>query len=73
MPLLLEGVGVNWTRSGFLRILERMGAIVLVDDEPDGSFSEHEPVADLDRVFDAFWTRSLAALRAAAEHESEDT
>ena len=46
--LLLERVGVNWTRTGFLRILERMGAIVLGDLEPVGSFDEHEPVADLD-------------------------
>ncbi len=46
--LLLEGVGVNWTRSGFLRILERMGAIVLAELEPPGSFSEVEPVAEID-------------------------
>jgi 3-phosphoshikimate 1-carboxyvinyltransferase len=46
--LTLEGVGVNWTRVGFVRILERMGAIVLSELEPEGSFSEHEPVADID-------------------------
>jgi 3-phosphoshikimate 1-carboxyvinyltransferase len=46
--LVLEGVGVNWTRVGFIRILERMGAIVLSDLEPEGSFSELEPVADID-------------------------
>jgi 3-phosphoshikimate 1-carboxyvinyltransferase len=46
--LLLEGVGVNWTRSGFLRIAERMGAIVLTELEAPGSFSAHEPVADID-------------------------
>ncbi len=46
--LVLEGVGVNWTRTGFLRILERMGAIVLGELEPVGTFSEQEPVADLD-------------------------
>ena len=34
--LVLEGVGVNWTRAGFLRILERMGAIVLGELEPAG-------------------------------------
>ena len=34
--LVLEGVGVNWTRTGFLRILERMGAIVLGELEPAG-------------------------------------
>jgi 3-phosphoshikimate 1-carboxyvinyltransferase len=46
--LLLEGVGVNWTRAGFLRVLERMGAIVLGDPEPVGAFDAREPVADLD-------------------------
>jgi 3-phosphoshikimate 1-carboxyvinyltransferase len=46
--LLLEGVGVNWTRTGFLRILQRMGAIVLGELEPVGAFGEHEPIADLD-------------------------
>ena len=45
--LVLEGVGVNWTRTGFLRILERMGAIVLGELEPVGAFAEQEPVADL--------------------------
>jgi 3-phosphoshikimate 1-carboxyvinyltransferase len=46
--LVLEGVGVNWTRAGFLRILERMGAIVVGEIEPHGAFDELEPVADLD-------------------------
>ena len=46
--LVLEDVGVNWTRSGFLRILERMRAIVLAESEPQGSFSPHEPVAEID-------------------------
>ena len=46
--LLLEGVGVNWTRAGFLRILERMGAIVLGEVEPAGELTALEPTADLD-------------------------
>jgi 3-phosphoshikimate 1-carboxyvinyltransferase len=46
--LLMEGVGVNWTRAGFLRVLERMGAIVIGDLEEPGSFGPLEPVADLD-------------------------
>jgi 3-phosphoshikimate 1-carboxyvinyltransferase len=46
--LVLERVGVNWTRSGFLRIAERMGAIVLSDAEAPGSFDAVEPVSDLD-------------------------
>ena len=48
---VLEAVGVNWTRAGFLRILERMGAIVLADLEPVGEFSEREPVSDIDVSF----------------------
>jgi 3-phosphoshikimate 1-carboxyvinyltransferase len=46
--LVLENVGVNWTRTGFLRILERMGAIVLGEAEPVGEFGPSEPVSDLD-------------------------
>jgi 3-phosphoshikimate 1-carboxyvinyltransferase len=46
--LLLEGVGTNRTRAGFLRIVERMGAIVLVDAEPGESLQAEEPVGDLD-------------------------
>jgi 3-phosphoshikimate 1-carboxyvinyltransferase len=46
--LLLQGVGVNWTRAGFLQILTRMGAIVIGELEAPGSFSASEPVCDLD-------------------------
>jgi 3-phosphoshikimate 1-carboxyvinyltransferase len=46
--LVLERVGVNWTRTGFVRILHRMGAIVLTDAEPPRSFAAREPVADID-------------------------
>ena len=45
---VLEGVGVNWTRTGFLRIAERMGAIVVGDVEAPGAFAAAEPVCDLD-------------------------
>jgi 3-phosphoshikimate 1-carboxyvinyltransferase len=46
--LILDGVGVNWTRAGFLRILQRMGAIVVGEVEPEGAFAAAEPVCDLD-------------------------
>ncbi len=46
--LVLERVGVNWTRTGFLRILERMGAIVIADLEAPGTWAADEPVGDLD-------------------------
>ena len=46
--LVLEGVGVNWTRAGFVRILQRMGAIVVGELEAEGAFAAQEPVCDLD-------------------------
>ena len=47
--IVVQGVGVNWTRAGFLRILERMGAVVVGDGEaPDGALTPEEPVAELD-------------------------
>ncbi|MGH2867950.1 MAG: 3-phosphoshikimate 1-carboxyvinyltransferase [Solirubrobacteraceae bacterium] len=45
---VLEGVGVNWTRTGFVRIAQRMGAVVVGEFEPEGSFGAAEPVCDLD-------------------------
>ena len=48
--LVLHGVGVNWTRSGFVRIAQRMGAIVIGDleDEPGDEVAATEPISDLD-------------------------
>ncbi len=47
--LLIRDVGVNWTRTGFLRILRRMQGIVLGDLEDEtGELIAAEPVSDLD-------------------------
>ena len=47
--LLIGDVGVNWTRTGFLRILRRMRGIVLGDlEDESGELSALEPVSDLD-------------------------
>ncbi|CAN5608960.1 3-phosphoshikimate 1-carboxyvinyltransferase [soil metagenome] len=59
--VVVRDVGVNWTRTGFLRILQRMGAIVIGDVEPlpeagtgpasgrgTGAVTAVEPVSDLD-------------------------
>ena len=46
--LVLRDVCLNWTRTGLLRIMERMGAIVLGDLETYGAFAAEEPVGDLD-------------------------
>jgi len=46
---LIGDVGVNWTRTGFLRILRRMRGIVLGDlEDESGELSAHEPLSDLD-------------------------
>lgn len=56
--VLVRDVGVNWTRTGFLRILQRMGAMVIGDVEPlpeagpgpdhcTGAVTAIEPVSDL--------------------------
>jgi 3-phosphoshikimate 1-carboxyvinyltransferase len=47
--LLISDVGVNWTRTGFLRIVRRMKGIVLGDLEQEiGELVPEEPLSDLD-------------------------
>jgi 3-phosphoshikimate 1-carboxyvinyltransferase len=47
--LLIGDVGVNWTRTGFLRIVQRMRGIVLGDlEQESGELTGAEPVSDLD-------------------------
>jgi 3-phosphoshikimate 1-carboxyvinyltransferase len=47
--LLIGDVGVNWTRTGFMRIVRRMQGIVLGDLEDEtGELIGDEPVSDLD-------------------------
>jgi 3-phosphoshikimate 1-carboxyvinyltransferase len=47
--IVIEGMGLNWTRVGFFRILRRMGAVVVgeLEDEP-AQDADGEPVGDLD-------------------------
>jgi 3-phosphoshikimate 1-carboxyvinyltransferase len=51
--IVLCDVGLNWTRTAFFRIAERMGAVVLADleeplDEGESPASTEEPVGELD-------------------------
>jgi 3-phosphoshikimate 1-carboxyvinyltransferase len=49
--LVVRDVGVNWTRAGFLRILERMGGVVVGEWEPRPApdvIPVEEPVTDID-------------------------
>jgi 3-phosphoshikimate 1-carboxyvinyltransferase len=49
--LLLTGSGVNWTRTGFMRIAQRMGGVLIADFE-EPAFEEEiptdEPVSEID-------------------------
>jgi 3-phosphoshikimate 1-carboxyvinyltransferase len=47
--LLVRGIGANWTRTGFLRIVQRMRGIVLGDlEDESGELVPDEPICDLD-------------------------
>ncbi len=47
--VVIQGVALNWTRTGFFRIAQRMGAVVLgeLESEPHATTTE-EPRGDLD-------------------------
>jgi 3-phosphoshikimate 1-carboxyvinyltransferase len=46
--VVVKGVDLNWTRTGFLRIAARMGAVILGDLEEPGTEADAEPVGELD-------------------------
>jgi 3-phosphoshikimate 1-carboxyvinyltransferase len=46
--IVVKDVGLNWTRTGFLRIAERMGAVILGDLEEPGADADTEPAGELD-------------------------
>jgi 3-phosphoshikimate 1-carboxyvinyltransferase len=47
--IVLDGHAANWTRTGFLRIAERMGAVIVGDLEAPGQAGgRSEPVTELD-------------------------
>jgi 3-phosphoshikimate 1-carboxyvinyltransferase len=47
--IVIEGMGANWTRTGFFRILRRMGGIVVGPlEEPTEGVPAVEPVCELD-------------------------
>jgi 3-phosphoshikimate 1-carboxyvinyltransferase len=46
--IVIEGMAANWTRVGFLRILQRMGAVVVAQLEAPGTLAPDEPVCELD-------------------------
>jgi 3-phosphoshikimate 1-carboxyvinyltransferase len=46
--VVVSNVGLNWTRTGFLRIAQRMGAVIIGDLEEPGAEADTEPVGELD-------------------------
>lgn len=46
--IVLEDVGLNWTRTAFFTIAEKMGAVVLGDLEAPGTQVEREPSGEVD-------------------------
>jgi 3-phosphoshikimate 1-carboxyvinyltransferase len=46
--IVLEDVGLNWTRTAFFQIAQRMGAVVIGDLEAPGTESPHEPIGEVD-------------------------
>jgi 3-phosphoshikimate 1-carboxyvinyltransferase len=46
--VVIRDVGLNWTRTGFFRIAERMGAVIVGELEEPHADSDHEPVGELD-------------------------
>ena len=46
--VVVRDVGLNWTRTGFFRIAERMGAVIVGELEEPGTEADEEPVGELD-------------------------
>ncbi len=47
--IVIEGMGANWTRTGFFQILRRMGGVVVGPlEEPADGIPAEEPVCELD-------------------------
>jgi 3-phosphoshikimate 1-carboxyvinyltransferase len=46
--VVMGNVALNWTRTGFFRIAERMGAVILGELEEPGTEADDEPVGELD-------------------------
>ncbi len=46
--VVVRNVGLNWTRTGFFRIAERMGAVIVGELEEPGTETGEEPAGELD-------------------------
>jgi 3-phosphoshikimate 1-carboxyvinyltransferase len=46
--VVAKDIGLNWTRTGFFRIAERMGAVIVGELEEPGTEADEEPSGELD-------------------------
>jgi 3-phosphoshikimate 1-carboxyvinyltransferase len=46
--VVAKDIGLNWTRTGFFRIAERMGAVIVGELEEPGTEADEEPIGELD-------------------------
>jgi 3-phosphoshikimate 1-carboxyvinyltransferase len=46
--MVVKDVALNWTRTGFFRIAQRMGAVIVGALEEPGAAHDYEPVGELD-------------------------
>ena len=46
--VVVSGMGLNWTRTAFFRIAERMGAVIVGQLEEAGTEADAEPLGELD-------------------------
>jgi 3-phosphoshikimate 1-carboxyvinyltransferase len=46
--VVVSGMGLNWTRTAFFQIVQRMGAVVVCQLEEPGTAADAEPVGELD-------------------------
>jgi 3-phosphoshikimate 1-carboxyvinyltransferase len=49
--IVLQDVGLNWTRTAFFQIAQRMGAVVIGDLEAPGTESPREPIGEVDVAY----------------------
>ena len=46
--VVVSGMGLNWTRTAFFQIVQRMGAVVVCELEEPGTETDTEPIGELD-------------------------
>jgi len=59
--VVVREVGLNWTRTGFLQIARRMGAVIVGELEDPGTETDQEPSGELDVAHTSLEATTVAA------------